>query len=528
MLVRGVSPYISCLRSNSGLARPVYSTALSYGDKVAVIDSHGSHSYSQLYRSSLELSGILRRRSVSREDRVAVLTGNTGQYVRAQWAVWMSGGVCVPLCKSHPGSTLSYYLRDSGARLILVSPDLQDVVSDLGVDVHVMDPDVALSSQEESGTAPESFSSSSPAMILYTSGTTGSPKGVVLSHANLRSQTDCLVTAWSWSSDDSLLHVLPLHHTHGIVNCLLCPLSVGATVHMLPTFCPRTTWELLTRGEINLFMAVPTIYSKLLAHHEAAGLSVPETVSGCSRLRLMVSGSAALAVPVLERWREVTGQELLERYGMTEIGMALSQPLAGHRVPGTVGTPLPGVEARLVSWSPEGVSTTLAEADHSSVSSPNSEAGELLVRGPNVFAEYHNRPEATRKEFTEDGWFRTGDTAKLEDGVFRILGRTSVDIIKSGGYKISALDVETVLITHPDIQELAVVGVEDETWGQRVAAVIVVRDGGDISLDQLRVWCGDKMPKYWTPTELRTLREMPRNAMGKINKKQLIKDVFSV
>ena len=527
MLVRRTSPLWTCLRSVSDLARPVYTNALSHGDKVAIIDTFGPHSYSQLYRSSLQLSALIRRRWVSREDRVAVLTGNTAQYVLAQWSVWMSGAVCVPLCKSHPGSTLSYYLRDSGATLILVSPDLHQVVSGLGVDVHVLEDEVS-SGEGESEIVPERVSSSSPAMILYTSGTTGSPKGVVLSHQNLHSQTSCLVTAWGWTSADSLLHVLPLHHTHGIVNCLLCPLTVGATVHMLPSFCARTTWEILTRGEVNLFMAVPTIYSKLLAHHHSAGLSIPDTVSGCSSLRLMVSGSAALAVPVLEKWREVTGHELLERYGMTEIGMALSQPLTGHRLPGTVGSPLPGVEARLVSWSSEGVSTTLAEADHKTVSSLNSESGELLVRGPNVFAEYHDRPEATRKEFTEDGWFRTGDTAKLEDGVFRILGRTSVDIIKSGGYKISALDVETVLLTHEDIQEVAVVGLEDQTWGQRLAAVTVVRAGQEISLEELRLWCRDKMPKYWIPQEVKRLEEMPRNAMGKVNKKQLVKDVFSV
>ena len=511
-------------RRLSGEARPVYSTALSYGEKVAVIDSQGSQTYSQLYKASLALSGRLGSASLlSPGARVAILTDNSGQYVRAQWAVWMSGCVCVPLCQSHPASSLSYYLQDSGASLVLVTPDLQHVVADLGVEVHVLgqdDQDV-----HDVETVPVSSASSSAAMILYTSGTTGSPKGVVLSHANITSQTACLVSAWSWSSRDSILHVLPLHHTHGIVNCLLCPLSVGATVHFLPKFCPSTTWRLLTEGSVNLFMAVPTIYSKLLSHHD----TTEDTVRDCSRLRLMVSGSAALAVPVLERWREVTGQTLLERYGMTEIGMALSQPLLGHRVPGTVGRPLPGVEVRLVSWQSGGGWRILAQADSQSVSCENCEAGELLVRGPNVFTEYYNRPEATRKEFTEDGWFRTGDTAKVEDGVFRILGRTSVDIIKTGGYKVSALDVETVLLTHPDILELAVVGVEDQTWGQTVAAVVVVRSGApDLSLAGLREWSADKMPKYWIPSDLRILAEMPRNAMGKINKKQLIKDIFAV
>ena len=515
-------------RSFSEEARPVFRTALRYGEKVAIIDSSGSQTYSQLYRASLALSSRLSSSSVSPGSRVAILTGNNGQYVLAQWAVWMSGGVCVPLCQSHPASSLSYTLQDSGTSLVLASPDLQHVVSGLGVEVHVLDPEDHDEAGGEREAVPVRSSASSAAMILYTSGTTGKPKGVVLSHANLQSQTACLVTAWNWSSEDSLLHVLPLHHTHGIVNCLLCPLSVGATVRFLPKFCPATTWELLTGGRVNLFMAVPTIYSKLLSYHATEGLSVEDTVAACSRLRLMVSGSAALAVPVLERWKAVTGQDLLERYGMTEIGMALSQPLRAHRVPGTVGRPLPGVEVRLVSWQAGGGCRILAQADNQSVSCQNSEPGELLVRGPNVFSEYYNRPEATRKEFTEDGWFRTGDTAKVEDGVFRILGRTSVDIIKTGGYKVSALDVETVLLTNPDIQELAVVGVEDQTWGQTVAAVLVLRPGADLSLAELREWCADKMPKYWIPTDLRILEEMPRNAMGKINKKQLIKDIFVV
>jgi len=335
---------------------------------------------------------------------------------------------------------------------------------------------------------------------------------------------------WGWSKDDRLLHVLPLHHTHGLVNCLLCPLTVGASVTMLDSFSAAKVWEILTSEEapINLFFAVPTIYAKLVEHHRTAEMAEDQTVAALTRnLRLCVSGSAALPTPLLKRWREVSGHTLLERYGMTEIGMALSNPLEGKRMEGCVGSPLPGVQARIVRWDDQGNSTILAEGDQHKVSPVDSEEGELLIRGPNVFREYWGKPEATAKEFTSDGWFRTGDTSKVEGGIFRILGRTSVDIIKSGGYKISALDIERVLLAHPDITDAAVLGVEDPTWGQKVAAVLVLRSGSPkMGVEEVKKWVSDKLPSYQAPREVRILSVMPRNAMGKVNKKELLKTVF--
>jgi len=365
---------------------------------------------------------------------------------------------------------------------------------------------------------------------MGTSGTTGLPKGVVLTHGNLENQAGCLLEPWGWSQEDRLLHVLPLHHTHGLVNCLLCPLTVGASVTMLDSFSAAKVWEILTSDEapVNLFFAVPTIYAKLVEHHRAAGMKEEATVAALTKnLRLCVSGSAALPTPLLQRWREVSGHTLLERYGMTEIGMALSNPLEGKRMEGCVGKPLPGVQARIVRLDDQGQSTIMAEGNNSKVSPLDSEEGELLIKGPNVFREYWGKPEATEKEFTSDGWFRTGDTSKVEGGIFRILGRTSVDIIKSGGYKISALNIERVLLAHPDITDAAVLGVEDPTWGQKVAAVLVLRsDSPEIGLVEVKDWVGDKLPSYQAPREVRILSAMPRNAMGKVNKKELLKTVF--
>ncbi|XP_018115100.1 malonate--CoA ligase ACSF3, mitochondrial isoform X2 [Xenopus laevis] len=315
----------------------------------------------------------------------------------------------------------------------------------------------------------------------------------------------------------------------------MCPLWVGATCVILPEFCPKTVWQhFLSRDvpSINIFMAVPTIYSKLIAYYEQhfTHSNVREFVrAACQeRIRLMVSGSSALPVPVLERWQEITGHTLLERYGMTEIGMALTNPLHGPRVPGAVGAPLPGVEVRTVTQNPrkEGTSYTIhAQGDSTgtmvSVGLENRE-GELQVRGPAVFKEYWNKRLDTQEAFTSDGWFKTGDTAMYKDGTYWILGRTSVDIIKSGGYKVSALEVERHLLGHPSITDVAVIGAPDVTWGQRVAAIVKLRDGHALSLQELKEWARAVMAPYCIPAELIRVEEIPRNQMGKINKKQLL------
>lgn len=488
------------------------------------MDSWRSYTYSELLSYSALLASRLQGR---KGTRVGVLAPNSGRHVAAQWAVWMAGCVAVPLCPSHPTASIQYYLQDSGAEVVLATRDMMNKVEGLGVEIVEVEDFL----DQEFHLPPVPVISSDAAMLLYTSGTTGPPKGVLLTHGNLHSQANCLLEAWAWKQEDRLLHCLPLHHTHGLVNCLLCPLTVGASVLMLDTFNAAKVWELLTcpSTPVNLFMAVPTIYAKLLEHHANTCMDEGETVSSLSsNLRLCVSGSAALPSPVLRRWRQVSGHTLLERYGMTEIGMALSNPLEGERREGCVGSPLPGVMARVVRWGDGGKSQVLAEGSGGQVSPTTSEEGELLIRGPNVFREYWGKPEATKKEFTEDGWFKTGDTAKVENGLFRILGRTSVDIIKSGGYKISALDVERVLLSHPDISDCAVVGLEDPTWGQKVAAVVVVREGRqeELELGEVRAWCRDKLANYSAPTELRILSVMPRNTMGKVNKKELLKTVF--
>jgi malonyl-CoA/methylmalonyl-CoA synthetase len=345
--------------------------------------------------------------------------------------------------------------------------------------------------------------------MLYTSGTTSRPKGVVLTHGNLAAQVECLTEAWEWQPDDRALHVLPLNHTHGVINILACAMWNGAACEWSGGFDPAEVWRRLAGGRITVLMAVPTIYGRLIAAWRAASPDVRRAwAGGAAALRLFVSGSAALPVPVLEEWRHITGHTLLERYGMTEIGMALSNPLRGDRRPGYVGAPLPGVDVRLVDESGNDVAAGMP--------------GELLVRGPGVFREYWGRPDATAAAFDSGGWFRTGDVAACEGGSFRILGRLSVDIIKTGGEKVSALEVEAVLREHPDITECAVIGLPDPEWGECVAAVVALRGEAELTLPGLREWARARLSGPRLPRRLVIVPALPRNAMGKVVKPQLI------
>jgi len=358
---------------------------------------------------------------------------------------------------------------------------------------------------------------------------------------------------------DCLLHVLPLNHVHGCVNGLMCPLNIGSKIIMHDKYDSHNVWSALlsintpAKDRVNSFMAVPTIYSLLIEEYDkifAKNSRMVEYIENhCKKnIRLMISGSAPLPITVFNKWYDISGHRLLERYGMTEIGMALSNPYfedkkesGGSRVrkPGTVGLPLPDVEVRLVDsenkelltlkgeidkdyWQPEGQPLIKPKStDEQPI------IGELQVKGPNVFTEYYNRPEETEKDMI-DGYFRTGDIASYDDGTFKILGRSNVDIIKTAGYKVSALEIETQLLNHPNIKDVVVVGVDDEKFGQKIAAVCVLRDNNEeINLENLRVFCSERLPSYQMPTILKVLPDIPRNAMGKVNKKDVLKELFS-
>ena len=488
---------------------PLIDRAEGYGDRTAVIASEGAFTYAQLLADSVAVASCLLDGADDLDEaRVAFLTPGGYHYVATQWGVWRAGGVAVPLATSHPKPELAYMIEDSGATIVVAHPQYEDTLRELAGERglrFLLTPDIL---RHPAGPLPD-IDPERRAMIIYTSGTTNRPKGVVSAHTTIQAQMTSLVEAWGWTGDDRILHVLPLHHIHGIVNVLGCALWSGAVCDMLPAFDANAVWGRIERGGLTLFMAVPTIYARLVQAWNAAPPERQASMTkACVELRLMVSGSAALPVQTLEEWEEISGHRLLERYGMTEIGMALSNPLAGERRPGYVGTPLPGVDLRLV--------------DEDGRPVPEGSPGEIQVQGPAVFREYWCKPEATASEFV-DGWFKTGDVAVLEDGAYRILGRSSVDIIKTGGYKVSALEVEDVLREHPDIAECAVVAMEDLEWGERVCAALVLARQGALTLEQLRDWSRERLAPYKMPSRMIELGELPRNAMGKVVKPDLSK-----
>ena len=476
--------------------------------RTAIIADGRTHSYDELDDASRHVAGaLLGDNDDLNQTRVAFLVAPGFAYAAIQRGIWRAGGVAVPLAVSHPASELEYVVRDADASVVVADASFRDVGRTLARTARAR----FVLAEDALRAAPfdglPHLRSDQRALIIYTSGTTGRPKGVVTTHQMIGAQISSLISAWRWTPSDRLLLVLPLHHVHGIINGLGCALAIRATCEMLYPFDAQRVWQRLASGEVTLFTAVPTIYHRLIAAWESATPDTQRAWSdGAHTLRLMMSGSAALPVQMLERWREITGHTLLERYGMTEIGMALSNPLAGERRAGFVGSPLPGVEVRLV--------------DENGVEVTPGDPGELEIRGPNVFLEYWRRPEETAQAFHGD-WFRTGDLAVLEDGSYRLLGRLSVDIIKTGGFKVSALEIEEVLRTHPCIAECAVVGVEDEEWGERVSAAVELRDGATLSLSDLQTWAKPRLAPYKIPRDLRPLTALPRNAMGKVTKPEV-------
>jgi len=478
--------------------------ARSHGCRPAFHTAEGSQTYAQLLdRSAVLAAELLADADDLREASVALLVTPGFEYTSSQWAIWRAGGVKLPICLSATEPEWEHALSDSQVTIVMTDAQNAEKIAPLCERLGLRLLNVNRISGKTMKALPD-VAASRRAMILYTSGTTSKPKGVVTTHANIQAQIESLVLAWEWSEEDRIPLFLPLHHIHGIINVLGCALWSGAVVEPFTRFDINAIFDRVREDAYTLFMAVPTIYVKLIQALEAASeADRAATVAGFKKMRLMVSGSAALPASVHLQWTALTGQALLERYGMTEIGMAISNLYRGERRPGSVGAPLPGVEVRL-------------KAEKGALITAEDEPGEIQVRGPGVFHEYWNRPEAAAESF-DDGWFRTGDMAVLERGYYRIMGRLSVDIIKSGGYKLSALEIEAVLLEHPLVAECAVLGMPDDTWGEAVTAVIVVKNG-TLELPALREWCKGRLSVYKIPQRLKVVGELPRNAMGKVTK----------
>jgi malonyl-CoA/methylmalonyl-CoA synthetase len=501
---------------------PLLARVAAADNRTALVDGDRLVTYRELDAASRRVAAALLdgTRDLD-ETRVAFLVPPGIEYVAALFGIWRAGGIAVPLAMSHPPAELEYVIRDAGAAIVvahpsyagMLTPSVHSLGARLVTTADLLAPLTDAGPSFSLADASTDACASRRALMLYTSGTTGKPKGVVTTHANVTAQVRSLVAAWEWTPDDRALLVLPLHHVHGIINVVCSALWPGAACEMHTRFDTEATWARLASGAITVFTAVPTIYHKLIASWDAAPAKVRRARSeGCRQVRLMMSGSAALPVQTLERWRAITGHTLLERYGMTEIGMGLSNPLHGERRPGFVGAPLPGVQVRLV----DETGATIAAAGPSEASEP----GEIEVRGPGVFLEYWRRPGETARAF-RDGWFRTGDISVTEDGAYRIVGRASIDIIKTGGYKVSALEIEEVVRAHASVADCAVVGVPDPSWGERVCAAVELRAGAALSIEELQAFARAQLAPYKVPKDLRCVTTLPRNAMGKVVKAEL-------
>jgi len=490
-------------------------------EKSAIISKGKQYQYRQLFKDILKFRSLFFKNQNLNGERVAYLCPSSYEYVIAQWSIWCSNGIAVPLCTIHPPAEIKYTLSDSKVSIVIVhksfvnffKPIIEDFPNIQYMELDDIEEDF---NQNIPKIYFEPIDKNNGALILYTSGTTGRPKGAVITFRNLEAQISNLIKAWEWTSEDKILHTLPLHHTHGIINILTCPLWAGATCDMLPKFDANKVWNrwLQESNRYTLFMAVPTIYAKLIKLYKSfPPLLQKRATECCKQFRLMVSGSSSLPNSLFNEWKRISGHILLERYGMTEIGMAIGNPYHGPRIPGSVGVPFPNVQVKLVC--PD---TGL------NVSNIPEIPGEIRIKSPCVFKEYFNRKEQTLKSFDEDGWFRTGDIAVItSDNIYRILGRESADIIKSGGYKISALEIERELLEHPDIEDCAVVGLPDpKEWGE-IVGLMYVSSTNELTLEEVREFLRPRLAKYKLPRIICRYDEIPRNTLGKINKKKVIR-----
>lgn len=425
--------------------------------------------------------------SIAGAPAVAVRGTSTIETVIAVVAGLRAGVPVVPLPADAGPMERNHILRDSGAAAVLGDPGWDDV------DLPVVTVDPAATAP--TGSAPTAGEPAGPALIMYTSGTTGLPKGVVIPRTAVAAGLDGLADAWSWTPDDTLVHGLPLFHVHGLILGVLGALRVGSKLH----HTGRPTADRYAAAPGTMYFGVPTVWSRLVAE--------PEHARELASARLLVSGSAALPLPVFEQLHALTGQVPVERYGMTETLITLSTRADGERRPGHVGVPIAGVETRLRDDSGEPVAhdgTTI---------------GGLQVRGATLFDGYLGLPDKTAEAMTDDGWFVTGDAVTIsDDGFHRIVGRASIDIIKSGGYKVGAGEVESALLSHPAVSEVAVIGVPDDDLGERIVAVVV---GDDVDDDVLIAHVASQLSVHKRPREIRRVSSLPRNAMGKLQKQQL-------
>ena len=472
--------------------------------------------HSDFLQLGSQYANLLVHMGIRPGDRVAVQIAKSPQALAVYTACVQTGSVFLPLNTAYTADEVSYFAENSGARLILCdgkcSDALEPIAEACGANLETMNADGSGSFTMQADAMPSAFSAvgrsqDDLAAFLYTSGTTGRSKGAMLSQGNLLSNCQVLASEWKFTSDDSLLHALPIFHTHGLFVATNITLLAGGKILFLPKFDLDVMLGMLP--EATAMMGVPTFYTRLLADARF-------TREAAQHMRLFVSGSAPLLAETHVQFEERTGHRILERYGMTETNMNTSNPYYGERRAGTVGFPLPGVEVKITD---SNTGETL----------PQGEIGEIEVRGPNVFKGYWQMPEKTAEELREDGFFITGDLGQIdEDGYLHIIGRNK-DLIISGGYNIYPKEIECLLDDEAGVLESAVIGVPHPDFGETVVGVLVADRQADLDLEAIKKNIGGSLARFKHPQRLVVLPELPRNTMGKVQKKELrdqYKDMF--
>ena len=483
-------------------------------ERIAIESGDGAQwSYGELDVEVARYANSLCETGLQRGDRVAVQLQKSIPSLFVYLACLRAGLVYLPLNTAYRSAELDYFLRDAEPGLILVEPEHQAAMNDLsnasiGAPVMTLVEGEAEGLAQRAAVADHQFETAVSqtddlAVIIYTSGTTGCSKGAMVTHGNLVSNAQALTQVWQFSKDDVLLHALPIFHVHGLFVANHCALTSGARLLWHDRFEAAAVVRDIERASV--FMGVPTYYVRLLGQRDLSR-------QVCAGMRLFVSGSAPLLAETHHEFEQRTGHRILERYGMSEAGMITSNPYHGERRAGTVGFPLPGVEVRVVDETDQPVSV--------------GEKGAIQIKGSNVFSGYWRMPEKTRDEFTEDGWFRTGDIGVFDtDGYLSIVGRAK-DLIISGGYNVYPKEIELVIDEMPEVVESAVIGVPDADFGEAVTAVVVTRAG--VQPDEAATISAlkSRLAGYKVPKRVHFVEALPRNAMGKVQK-NLLRERFS-
>jgi malonyl-CoA/methylmalonyl-CoA synthetase len=479
------------------MSEPLFPALHDPDDREAIRIGDRSLSYVELSRAGAGLAAELAGAS-----RVAVWAEPTLELCVAVLGALGAGVPVVPINPGLGSRELGHIVEDSAPERLVAwagvdAPEQLAGLDRIDVDLAATPPDQAPS--------PGSVSDDDVAFVMYTSGTTGPPKGVQIPRRAIVSNLDALAEIWRWTAEDRVAQALPVFHVHGLILGVLGPLRRGGSVEHVGRFSPDALAEALRRGATMVF-GVPTMYTRI-ARQAAEDRELAEAFG---RARVLISGSAALPTSVHDAMKRLTGQEILERYGLTETLMNAGVRLGDEIVPGRVGPPLPGVDLKLMG------------DDGSEVDATDDETiGEVAVRGRNLFAGYLNRPDAT-EEAMRDGWFMTGDMAtRNEAGSIKLVGRKSTDMIKSGGYRIGAGEIEGALLEHPAVAEVAVTAKPDEDLGERIVAWVVLEDGRRAEPDELSDHVANLLTKHKRPREVHFIDALPRNAMGKVMKREL-------